>query len=199
MIDLQSFNLVRLDPIYEILPFECGDIDLNEFLIKDSKPYSSELLAVTYIFEGANNNTVAFFSVLNDKVSVADAPSNTQWKKRFKARFSDRKQFTSYPAVKIGRLAVSKLLQGQGMGTAMLDYIKYMFITNNRTGCRFITVDAYSGSLKFYENNGFKYMTEGDLHKDTRLMYFDLAVLKESFEQQEALDDAPPQGSTGPS
>jgi hypothetical protein len=55
--------------------------------------------------------------------------------------------------------------------------LKDLFVTNNRTGCRFITVDAYKDSLKFYEKNGFKYLTTTDINADTRLMFFDLKQL----------------------
>jgi GNAT superfamily N-acetyltransferase len=81
--------------------------------------------------------------------------------------------------MKIGRLGVSNNFKGQGIGTIILDYIKELFITNNRTGCRFITVDAYGASLTFYERNGFGYLTSKDKGMDTRLMYFDLMKLVE--------------------
>ena len=83
----------------------------------------------------------------------------------------------SYPAVKIGRLGVSADYKGQGYGNAILDYIKIFFLSNNKTGCKYITVDAYRQSLPFYEKNSFEYLTEKDKDKDTRLMYFDLKLL----------------------
>lgn len=175
-VDLSSFELIRLSPEKEIAPFDCGDSDLNEFLITDSKKYYDQLLAVTYIIEG-NGETVAFFSVLNDRISLSDVESGNRGKK-IKDRFASNKRFKSYPAVKIGRLGVSNSMKGKGLGTSLLDYIKYMFINNNRTGCRFVTVDAYRNSLEFYEKNDFKYMTEKDRESDTRLMYYDLSVLK---------------------
>jgi hypothetical protein len=78
------------------------------------------------------------------------------------------------PAMKIGRLAVHNDYKFQDIGTAILDYLKKLFIDNNRTGCSYITVDAYKNSLKFYEKNEFDYLTKADLNKDTRLMFFDL-------------------------
>jgi len=79
--------------------------------------------------------------------------------------------------VTLGRLGVSNAVKGTGIGTMILDYIKELFITNNRTGCRYITVDAYGASLSFYEKNGFTYLTTKDKGSDTRLMYFDLKTL----------------------
>ena len=76
--------------------------------------------------------------------------------------------------MKIGRLGVSANFQGMGIGNMIIDYLKQLFVDNNRTGCKFITVDAYRQSLPFYEKNYFEYLTTKDLKDDTRLMYFDL-------------------------
>lgn len=178
--DLSGFTYVRLSPEKEILSFDCGDTDLNEFINVDAKNYLNELLAVTYLFEN-DDDIVAFFSVLNDKITYQQAgESNGLWNK-IRKRIPHRKHFKSYPAVKLGRLAVNKSYQKKHLGTSILDYIKVFFIDRNKTGCRFITVDAYRDSLTFYEKNGFKYMTEADKDADTRLMYYDLAVLKEQL------------------
>ena len=94
--------------------------------------------------------------------------------------FKDTKQYRSYPAVKIGRLGVDFTMQNQKLGTALIDYLKQFFIANNRTGCMFLTVDAYKQSLRFYENNRFKYLCpnkEEERHHTTRLMYYDLSEL----------------------
>jgi GNAT superfamily N-acetyltransferase len=89
------------------------------------------------------------------------------------------KRFKSYPAMKIGRLGVSEKYKGAGIGTMIIDYLKELFISNNRTGCKYITVDAYNLSLSFYEKNGFNYLTQSDEGKATRLMYFDLILMKQ--------------------
>lgn len=62
-------------------------------------------------------------------------------------------------------------------GTTVLDYIKSMFVLENKTGCRFLTVDAYLKAVPFYEKNGFRFMNTEDDDSHTRLMYFDLIDL----------------------
>jgi hypothetical protein len=69
-----------------------------------------------------------------------------------------------------------------------MNMIKELFLINNRTGCRFITVDAYNNpdTLKFYKKNGFDFVLDGDLDKkqrgrgeeddETKIMYFDLST-----------------------
>jgi len=166
-------RLIRLTPDHQIKPFDCEDEDLNDFIHNDSKNFSSQLLAVTYLIEN-DDATVAFFSVLNDKISIKEVGGNPANWNIFKNVFPSGKALKSYPAVKIGRLAVSGQFKGSGYGTAIISFLIDWFLSNNKTGCRFITVDAYSKSLAFYEKNSFKYLTENDIGKDTRLMYLDL-------------------------
>ncbi len=177
--DLSSFRLIRLSDDHNILPFDCGDTDLSDFIINDSKDYLKKLLAVTYLLEHGGI-TAAFFCVSNDRIAIEDMDSKSQFYKWIMNKMPDGKKYKSYPAVKIGRMAVDSSMQGQRLGTILLDYIKEFFITNNKTGCMFITVDAYSQSLKFYEQNGFKYLCPAkDKEKNvtTRLMYYDLREL----------------------
>lgn len=173
---MSDTHLLRLSLDLQLKTFDCGDSDLNDFLLSDTKRYNKALLAVTYIIEN-DSETVAFFSLLNDKITIADTDSKSQWRKLIRDRMPFGKRFSSYPAMKIGRLGVSNNHQGNGWGVIILDYLKELFISNNRTGCRYITVDAYRQSLKFYEKNGFLYLTDSDKYSDTRLMYFDLIQL----------------------
>ncbi len=58
-----------------------------------------------------------------------------------------------------------------------MDYIKGFFIKKNKTGCRFITVDAYMAAIVFYQKNGFDFLTTEDKDDERRQMYFDLYPL----------------------
>lgn len=143
----------------------------------DSIAYSEHLLAVTYAYQ-TDNETVAFFSVLNDSIREDDTTKG-QFKKISKP-IPWRKRHKSHPAVKIGRFAVSVKWQRKNIGSQLMDFIKGYFTDRNKTGCRFITVDAYNNppTIKFYQNNGFEFLTVDDKAEDTRLMYFDLITFK---------------------
>lgn len=58
--------------------------------------------------------------------------------------------------------------------------MKSYFVDNNRTGCRFMTVDAYKSAEAFYLKNGFLYLVEDDVDHNTRLMFFDLIDIDEA-------------------
>jgi len=165
-------RLIRLSPGHAIKDFDCDDNDLNDFLLHESINFANQLLAVTYILEN-DQESIAFFSVLNDKISIKEVVHPKIWE-LFQSIFPSSKGLRSYPAVKIGRLAVNKNHKGKDIGTYIISYLIDSFLSNNKTGCRFITVDAYAKSLGFYEKCGFQYLTEKDSGKDTRLMYLDL-------------------------
>ena len=50
-------RLVRLTPDYEFGAFDCGDEDLNEFLIDDAKNFLSKRIANTFILEDEDEHT----------------------------------------------------------------------------------------------------------------------------------------------
>ncbi|WP_260458280.1 GNAT family N-acetyltransferase [Bacteroides salyersiae] len=60
------------------------------------------------------------------------------------------------------------------MGTFLLAFIQSYFAINNKTGCRFLTVDAYADAVPFYQKNGFEPLTPDDENSPTRLLYFNL-------------------------
>ena len=118
--------------------FDCGDADLNEFFHKDAIPHKRELIGVTYFFyDNEEKTTIAFFTVSNDAVRTDG----------FKDELPEGKRYTFYPAVKIGRFGVDLKYQHCGIGTQLMDFIKLFFTTENKTGCRFLTLDAYN---KYY-------------------------------------------------
>lgn len=147
---------------------------MDEFFLNDCRSYMQQLLAVTYTFE-SKNETAAFFSVLNDKIINKDSRGKTITNKIIR-KIPNKKRRPTYPAVKIGRLAVNTKYQKNKLGTGILDFIKVFFTKANKPGCRFITVDAYNCEevISFYKKSGFDFLTSEDKNDETRLMYFDL-------------------------
>lgn len=180
-------------------PFICEDQDLNDFFANDSIPYSKRLLGITYLLCLKDNPKiiVAAFTLSNDSIRITNK-LNENSKNDF-LRYSDleSKHLKRFPAILIGRLATNKQFAGKGIGSAIMDFIKARFRYNNKTGCRFIIVDALNNdaTMHYYLKNGFKYLVQderleakymgigvGRLPLNTRLMYFDLLDM-ESLEE----------------
>lgn len=175
----QRCSVRRLKVGDTIASFDCDDDDLNDFLLNEAALYRNALLSVTYVVEDkANNEVLAYFSLANDKISLSDFESKTEFNRFRKHKFVNEKRLRSYPAIKIGRLAIAKSAQHQSIGTYLLEFIEDYFITDNKSGCRFVTVDAYVNAIPFYIKNHYQFLNkenDGDLR--TRVMYFDLASL----------------------
>lgn len=169
-------NLIKLTSDTELYGFDCGDEDLNEFLVEDAKGFHDKRIATSYILED-NGNIAAYFCLLNDKISRQDV-TNSQWKK-IKGAFPERKQFGSYPAIKIGRFAVSSKYKGRNIGTDLMNLLKSMLNEHpNYSAFRYLTVDAYLSAINFYEKNNFKILSEKIISDHTRLMFFDMLELE---------------------
>ena len=171
----------------------CSDKYLDEFFAKDALFYDSELLGRTYAWIDLSNptNIFAMITLANDSVKAKFITSSAR--NRIQRGINNAKRGMNYPAVLIGRLGVSADYRGKGMniGSQILNYIKGWFRSeDNKTGCRFIVVDAYNNekTLHFYEKNGFKplYKTEQEERAflelnpeqplETRFMFFDLKL-----------------------
>ena len=171
--EISDFQLYKLEDCNQIKSFECEDSDLNDFLFDDALDYHKQLMGVTYlIVDEKNDKIAAYYTLFNDKITRND-DERSVWN-RLSKLLPNPKRRKHYPAVKIGRLAVDKNYSNHRLGSGILTFLKVLFTSGNRTGCRFITVDAYRGALSFYEKNSFAYMTEKDRNENTRLMFFDL-------------------------
>lgn len=159
--------------------FDCGDEDLNNFILKDAPLFYKVRLSTTYVLEDSETSEVlGYFSLANDRISLTDFPSNSSYNRFRKQYFAQGKMFRSYPAVKICRLATSITQRGKGLGTLIVNMIISSYLQDNRAGCRFITVDAYANAIPFYLNLGFLPLSKEDEGAETRLLYFDLKQLE---------------------
>ncbi|MCM1318524.1 MAG: GNAT family N-acetyltransferase [Bacteroides sp.] len=168
----------RLDIGDSVSAFDCYDEDLNDFILNEASLYRNALLSVTYVVEDKiTDEVLAYFSLSNDKISISDFENKTDFNRFRKHKFTNQKRLRSYPAIKIGRLAIAKSAQRQSIGTYLLEFIEDFFIVDNKSGCRFITVDAYADAIPFYIKNNYLFLNNDDEDNRTRVMYFDLASL----------------------
>ena len=150
--------------------FDCGDQDLNEFLRDDALKHQKERIAATYLcfYEG---EVVGYFSWLTDAIEI-----NGKDKRVFK---KIRMSYRTYPAIKLGRLAIDKKYIKSGVGGYLMDrMLKGVTFFSEYIGCRFATVDAYPDSKEFYKKLGFKVHTE---REHTVFMYLDIKSLLKSL------------------
>lgn len=189
-----TFTELKEDVLAECEHFSCGIDDLDEYFQKDVIGYTRRMVSRSYVFRPNSNpqQIACAFSVSNDSLRMTDLSNRKQETFREENDLSE-KRLKRYPGILIGRLAVNKTMAHQGIGTALMNFIKYWLGSGGKTGYRFLIVDARNAvdALAYYEKNGFTYLFPSEeeesknTRKDkavvpqaTRLMYFDLMDLQ---------------------
>lgn len=179
------------DVLKHCVPFSCGDTDLDEFFANEAIAYEKELMGKTYCWLLKEDHTqcVGMVTLANAGIQTTHLQNNPRRKINSHIPFTKRGR--TYPAVLIGRIGVNIHYQGPQyrIGKQIMDFIKTWFDgTDNKTGCRFLLVDAVNTehAVKYYERNGFKplfpreenekefYGISEEESLRTRMYYFDL-------------------------
>lgn len=142
-------------------PFKCGDDDLDDFFANNAIAYEKELMGKTYCWVLRDDVTkiVGMITLANAGIQTTHLQNNPR--RKLNNLISYSKQGRTYPSVLIGRLGVSVDFQGAQykVGAQIMDFIKDWFKSyDNKTGCRFILVDAVNNqhTIAYYERNGFR-------------------------------------------
>ncbi len=161
---------------YDLHSFTSYEKELVDFLREDALENQKQKLSVTFLWF-YEEKLVSYITLLNDKINLEG-----NLKEFFKEKGI---HYKSLPALKIGRLCVDNRFQRRGLGKLMiLITIKIaQEISKNRSGCRFITLDAKRNQnperdpLLFYQKMGFSILQE---KKNGPIpMYLDLQLIKE--------------------
>ena len=179
-------------------PFCCGNKDLDDFFQGEYHLYAQKLLGKTYVLRQKDNlkNIISAFTVSNDSIRIKHLLPEDKAEIEYVTE-NGEKNLQRYPGVLLGRLGTNKNFSKKGYGSATMEFIKSWFrSSSNKTGCRFIIVDALNKPdvIHYYIKNGFKFLygTEqneakamglnikklGTTPLHTRLMYFDLIEIK---------------------
>ncbi len=172
-----QWTLEKVTEAFDLSRIDCGDPDLNDYFQNDSEKYRKQLLTQTYVFHETGNPTLmATVDFCNDALPRENMTTGQKRNIPF-----EKRGFTTFPAVKITRLGVRLEFHKCGIGSNLLTTIKRFFLDDNRTGCRFITVDTYRDAVGFYEKNEFKRMkSDQNPGAHTIPLFFDLLRIDNS-------------------
>lgn len=139
------FEITPLCEEHNTIDFDCGDKDLNEFIKKDALKQKKEGWNTTYVAtEIGCKKVIGFFALSQDSITIS-----SETKRKF------GNEYTSIPAIKIGRFAVDKKYQNKGIGQYILKYAIGFIIQNicPLIGGIYITLDAYSNKSEWYKKH----------------------------------------------
>ena len=180
-----TFKNFRISPVedftifagFSCLKSEDTDRDLDEFIQQDAERHFRDRIAVTYKLADTSDEektAIGFATLQNDAIMTIDGEDLEGIRHEY--------PYKAYPAVKIGRLGIHIDFQRNHLGSLFLYMINCLLTTCNRTGCRYLTVDARKDKKNkvdvrpFYETNGFSVLPCRPPTSRYTPMYFDLTT-----------------------
>lgn len=149
---------IKKDFPYDISAFDCGEEALNTFLSKHLQKQDERQILRGYVYiergEGVPK-VLGFFTLAGGSFERDRFPSKSQQKKI---------PYSNTPCIILGRLAVDKTVQRQGIGEMLVvEAAKVVLQSSNAIGLHGMFVDAKNeAACKFYENLGFTRLSGGN-------------------------------------
>jgi ribosomal protein S18 acetylase RimI-like enzyme len=164
-------KIERLEKIHDRAGFDCGSEPLNAFLKQTARQHAKRSISRTFVLveeDASEPKPILGFFSLNLCQIMSESLSPDEAKKL------PRK----VPGVRLGRLAVARPLQGQGLGKILLvgAMNKFMEIFNTAGGIG-LFVDAKDQKAKsFYEHFGFEPLPHNELE-----LFLPVATIQEAL------------------
>lgn len=146
--------------------FDCGVAALNDFLSRQAGQQQRKGFGKTYVALGDGEDVIAgFVTVSVGQVAATELPPDLKLPRY------------PVPVLRIGRLAVDKRLQGQGVGHELLAFALHLALDfSGRVGIYAVVVDAKDDrAAGFYRKLGFRPTLD-----NTLCLYLPLAVLRQT-------------------
>ena len=166
-----SYLTVILDNYHRKSEFYCGKAMLDDYLHKQAGQDMKRSLCVVFVLEDGEHKIKGYYSLSNNSIPRDLVPEEIA-KKLPKA-------YHTIPATLMGRLAVDKSFQGQGVGEILLlDALKRCFdLSNESLGSIAVIVDPLDDqAVSFYKKYGFIVLP------DSGKMFLPMGTIKKLFE-----------------
>ena len=160
-----------LNPEHRKKEFSCGKEMLDNYLQKQANQDVKRKLSVCFVLNDKENNLIkGYYTLANNSIPQELVP------REFKRKFP--KAYTSIPATLLGRLAVDKRYQKQGIGKLLLiDALRRSYTISKSIGSFAVIVDPLDKEAEmFYEQYGFIKLP------DSGKMFLPMNTIKELFE-----------------
>ena len=156
---LSNYIFEKLNKEHNLSEFTCDSDDLNDFIKNDALNQQENNLSATKLI-CCDDEIIGFFSLLADSIELKRI-RDEKTKESIKNHLPKVKKV---PAVKIGRFAIDKKYSNQGIGSHIISHIILNILDlSEDLALRFILIEAYAKSYKFYvKNNDFKNLKKDD-------------------------------------
>jgi GNAT superfamily N-acetyltransferase len=152
---MNNFCVVPFDKAQQRKDFDCGIEELNRYLQQKIGQDAKRNIAAPFVLLD-ENKIIGFYTLSASAVNVGDLPEELAKK---------LPKYPLIPVVLLGRLAIDKNYQRQGLGDFLLmDALKRSLRGSEQIATMAIVVDAINSSAEnFYRQYGFEKLTENRL------------------------------------
>lgn len=126
--------------------FDCGESALNDWLHRRARVNQASGASRTYVLTTADGDLAGFYALAAGAIASQDVPGALR-----------RNMPDPIPMIVLGRLAIGRPWQGQGVGVALLrDAVERAVAASRLIGVRGLLVHAISeNAAAFYRRYGF--------------------------------------------
>jgi GNAT superfamily N-acetyltransferase len=154
---MSDWEIQKFDRSYDRSKFDCGTPLLTDWLTRQVSQYERRDLSRTYVAVRFDEKKVlGYYAISNHRVSFESLP-------RDQAKGLPK---IDIPVMLLGRLAVDKTVQGEGLGSFLLiDALRRAVRISDQIGIRAVEVNAIDNSArKFYLRYGFVPLRDDSHH-----------------------------------
>jgi predicted GNAT family N-acyltransferase len=152
---MNNSSIVPFDKFQQRKQFDCGIEELNRYLHQQISQDAKRNIAAPFVLLD-ENHIIGFYTLSASAVNVGDLPE------KFVKKLP---KYPLIPVVLLGRLAIDKNYQKQGLGDFLLmDALKRSSLGSEQIATMAIVVDAINSTAEnFYRQYGFEELTENRL------------------------------------
>jgi ribosomal protein S18 acetylase RimI-like enzyme len=154
MTDFQNLVIEPLNRTHDRTGFQCGVEALDRYLKKQAKQDVKRRISRVFVATEPDNPeaVIGYYTLSTLSIELNQLPE----------KLARKLPKHPVPAALIGRLAVSKAAQGQGVGKMLLaDAIKRTLAVSDQIAIYTMVVDAISdNAIGFYEQFGFTHLVD---------------------------------------
>jgi GNAT superfamily N-acetyltransferase len=154
---MAGWTIQKVNRFHDRKAFDCGNDALNDWLHTRVSQFEKRDLSRTYVAVRKGESRVyGYYAISTHRVRYEALP-------RQQAKGLPR---IDVPVVLLGRLAVDKTMQGQGLGSLLLiDALRRAELVAAQVGVRAVEVDAIDdGARRFYTKFGFTSLLDDRNH-----------------------------------
>lgn len=154
---MAKWTIRRLDRSHDRSAFDCGQPLLSDWLMNRAGQFDRRDLSRTFVATRPDETVVrGYYAISTHRVRYEDLPDT-------EAKGLPR---LDIPVVLLGRLAVDRSVQGQGLGALLLvDALRRAMHISEQVGIQAVEVDAFDDAAQqFYLTFGFRPLLDDPHH-----------------------------------